>query len=328
MKKQDLKSKIISKVERDLADIETALHENLNPYYDLVSDIAGHLLFSGGKRLRPLLMILSSRICDYKNGSEIKFSTIFEYIHTATLLHDDVIDQAKMRRGKNTAHIIWDPSQVVLTGDFLLARAMALVSETKLFEVVETITNIIEDMTQGEIVQLNKKGKINLTEHEYMEIIRRKTGVLIQGACKTGAIIAKASKEKIKALSDYGYYIGMAFQMADDLLDYTSDTKTMGKNTGIDIKEGKLTLPLIVTLKKACKDDKEWLCKIIKNQNFKNKDFKDIVAMLHKYKGIEYTRIKALEYVEKAKKTLKIFKLCKSKEIMNMIADYSILRKV
>ena len=328
MKKHDLKSKIISKVEKDLLDIETALYENLNPYYELVSDIAGHLLFSGGKRLRPLLMILSSRICNYKDGAEIKFSTIFEYIHTATLLHDDVIDQAKIRRGKNTAHIIWDPSQVVLTGDFLLARAMALVSETKLFEVVETITKVIEDMTQGEIIQLNKKGKINLTEHEYMEIIRRKTGVLIQGACKTGAIIAKASKGKIKALSNYGYYLGMAFQMADDLLDYTSDAETMGKDAGIDIKEGKLTLPLIVTLKKACKDDQKWLCKIINNKKFDIGDFKDIVAMLHKYKGIEYTRFKALEYVKKAKKTLEIFKPCKSKEIMDMIADYSILRKV
>ncbi|MEA1968253.1 MAG: polyprenyl synthetase family protein, partial [Thermodesulfobacteriota bacterium] len=268
--KKRLKDKILAKVEKDLADIETALSENLNPRLTLVSDIAGHLLFSGGKRLRPLLMVLSSRICGYKDGFEITFSTIFEYLHAATLLHDDVVDQADMRRGKTAAHTVWGIPEVVLTGDFLLARSLSIASMTRLPAIIEIVAGITEDMSQGEIDQLDKKGRLDLSENEYMEVIQQKTAVLIKGACKSGAVIAHADIDNENALSQYGYHLGIAFQMADDLLDYTADFTTLGKKPGADIREGKLTLPLIFALSKANEKDRQYMEKIIQDAHLTN----------------------------------------------------------
>ena len=327
--KQDLKTKILSKVKDDLINIETALHENLDPCLDFVSDIAGHLLFSGGKRLRPLLMVLSSRLCGYSGGDEIKFSTVFEYLHTATLLHDDVVDTAGMRRGKITAHSKWGAPEVVLTGDFLLARSLSITSTAKSPELIEIIAKITEDMSQGEIDQLHRKGDINLNEEAYMEVIRRKTAVLIQGACRSGAVFARGrSNEKEKALTHYGYHLGMAFQMADDLLDYTADAGSTGKNPGADIREGKLTLPLIAALAKAEQQDRAWMEKMIKTSSFNEHDFRDLISMLYKYRGIEYTESKARHHVEKAKASLDIFDHSEPKDIMIMLADYAVARKV
>ena len=247
----NIKHRILALVKDDLKEIETALKENLNPHLDLVSKIAGHILFSGGKRLRPLLMVLSARICGYDGDYDKTFSTIFEYLHAATLLHDDLVDQATLRRGKPVAHSIWDNATTVLVGDFLLARALSIASETELPNVIRIVAEITENMSQGEIHQLMRKGSLDLTEKEYMEIIRRKTAVLFQGACRVSALIAGAPNEKEIALSDYGFNLGIAFQMVDDLLDYTLDTGVLGKEVGADLKEGKLTLPVIYSLKAA-----------------------------------------------------------------------------
>lgn len=326
--KKRLKDKILAKVEKDLADIETALSENLNPRLTLVSDIAGHLLFSGGKRLRPLLMVLSSRICGYKDGFEITFSTIFEYLHAATLLHDDVVDQADMRRGKTAAHTVWGIPEVVLTGDFLLARSLSIASMTRLPAIIEIVAGITEDMSQGEIDQLDKKGRLDLSENEYMEVIQQKTAVLIKGACKSGAVIAHADIDNENALSQYGYHLGIAFQMADDLLDYTADFTTLGKKPGADIREGKLTLPLIFALSKANEKDRQYMEKIIQDARLTNEDFNELITMLHKYRGLEYTELKAREHVKKAKENLEIFEPSEARDVMMMLADYAIARDV
>lgn len=326
--KKRLKDKILAKVEKDLADIETALSENLNPRLTLVSDIAGHLLFSGGKRLRPLLMVLSSRICGYKDGFEITFSTIFEYLHAATLLHDDVVDQADMRRGKTAAHTVWGIPEVVLTGDFLLARSLSIASMTRLPAIIEIVAGITEDMSQGEIDQLDKKGRLDLSENEYMEVIQQKTAVLIKGACKSGAVIAHADIDNENTLSQYGYHLGIAFQMADDLLDYTADFTTLGKKPGADIREGKLTLPLIFALSKANEKDRQYMEKIIQDAHLTNEDFNELITMLHKYRGLEYTELKAREHVKKAKENLEIFEPSEARDVMMMLADYAIARDV
>ncbi|MBW2670019.1 MAG: polyprenyl synthetase family protein, partial [Deltaproteobacteria bacterium] len=180
----DIKHKILNLVKDDLSEIEVALKQNLNPHFDLVSQIAGHILFSGGKRLRPLLMVLSARICGYDGNYEKTFSTIFEYLHAATLLHDDLVDEATLRRGKPVANSIWGNAIAVLVGDFLLARSLSIAAETKRPDVIKVVAEITENMSQGEIHQLMKKGCIDLTEKEYMEIIRRKTAVLFQGTCR------------------------------------------------------------------------------------------------------------------------------------------------
>ena len=322
----DLKHKILMQVKHDLEEIEVALEQNLNPYLDLVSQIAGHILFSGGKRLRPLLMVLSSRICGYDGDYDKIFSTIFEYLHAATLLHDDLVDEATLRRGKPVANSIWGNAATVLVGDFLLARSLAIAAETKQPEVIKVVSGITENMSQGEIHQLMRKGSLDLTESEYMEIIKRKTAVLFQGTCRAGALIANVSLKKETALSDYGFNLGIAFQMVDDLLDYTLDTVTLGKEVGADLKEGKLTLPVIYSLKSAGEIDRTLMENIIKNKNFSVNDFKTLIRMIDKYGGRLYTQNLATEYVQNAKKALVVFENSKTKEVLLMIADYTLSR--
>ena len=323
-----LKQRIIEKAATDLERVEAALKKNLSPNLRLVKEIASHLLFSGGKRLRPLLMIHSARLCNYDNGFEIQFSVLFEYLHAATLLHDDVVDEAAVRRGKKAAHTKWSAPKVVLTGDFLLATALGIAAKTKEPDIISVIAKITRDMSEGEIDQLDKKGKLDLSEKEYFEIIKRKTAVLIQGACKSGAILARADKEKTDALEQYGFNLGMAFQMADDLLDYTASAEELGKNPGADIREGKLTLPLIHSLANASLNDKKWMENAITETNFSSELFKELKEKLYTYKGIAYTQQKALDHVKKAKACLNIFQDSQSKELLCQIADYSIERKV
>jgi len=324
----DIKHRILSLVKDDLSEIEVALEQNLNPHFDLVSQIAGHILFSGGKRLRPLLMVLSARLCGYDGNYEKTFSTIFEYLHAATLLHDDLVDEATLRRGKPVAHSLWGNAIAVLVGDFLLARSLSIAAETKRPDVIKVVAEITENMSQGEIHQLMKKGCIDLTETEYMEIIERKTAVLFQGTCRVGALISGVSKEKEAALAGYGFNIGIAFQMVDDLLDYSQNTPALGKKVGADLKEGKLTLPVIYSLKSADAKDRIQMENIIKNKDFSMEDFETLIAIMKKYGGQTYTQKVAQKYVKNAKNALEIFKDSTTKEILLTIADYTLARNV
>jgi octaprenyl-diphosphate synthase len=322
----DLKYKILARVKKDLEEIEVALEQNLNPHLDLVSQIAGHILFSGGKRLRPLLMVLSARICGYDAGYDKVFSTIFEYLHAATLLHDDLVDEATLRRGKPVANSIWGNPTAVLVGDFLLARSLAIAAETKRPHLIKVVSNITENMSQGEIHQLMRKGHLDLTEAEYMEIIERKTAVLFQGTCRSGALISDVPLKKVDALSDYGFNLGMAFQMVDDLLDYSSDTDVLGKEVGADLKEGKLTLPVIHSLESAVPKDRALMENIIRSRNFSINDFKILIKMIDKYGGRTYTQNLAADYVRHAKEGLAVFNNTETKETLLMIADYTLSR--
>lgn len=324
----DAKQKILAAVETDLADIEKALSDNLYPYLDLVSEVAGHIIFSGGKRLRPLLMVLGARICGYTGDYDVTFSTAIEFLHTATLLHDDLVDGASLRRGKPVAHALWGNPVAVLVGDFLLARALSISAGTGNLEVVKVLSKLTEDMSQGEVQQLMRKGDLSLTESEYLDVIRRKTAVLFEAACKVSAIIANAPPGKEKALADYGYNLGIAFQMADDLFDYTLETADLGKEVGADLKEGKITLPVIYALKQADSADKDVMVKIIKDENFSVADFKTLTGMLDKHGGIAYTEKEATSYIEKAKETLSVFKSSETKDTLLDIADYVLKRRV
>ena len=309
---RDLKGEILIMVEKDLAEIEVALTDNLNPYLDLVSDVAKHILFAGGKRLRPLLMVLSARICGYKGNYDKVFSTIFEYLHAATLLHDDLVDGAELRRGKPVANRIWGNPTAVLVGDFLLARGLSIAAATGKPRIIKIIAEITENMSQGEIQQLMRKGSLDLTEEEYLEVIRRKTAVLFQGACRISAIIAGSPKRFEKALSEYGNNLGIAFQMADDLLDYTLD---------------KSTLPVIYSLKKAGRTDRHRMEAIIKNNKFSVREFRSLIELLEKNGGIAYTKECAKKHIEKGKRALLVFKPSKTRKILEYIADYALVRK-
>jgi octaprenyl-diphosphate synthase len=323
----DLKLKILFKVKADLEEIETALSQNLNPYLDLVSETARHILFSGGKRLRPLLMVLSARLCGYDGDQDKFYSTIFEYLHAATLLHDDLVDGASIRRGKPVAHSLFGKSTAVLVGDFLLARGLSIAARTRKIKVIEIIAGITENMSQGEIHQLLKKEHFDMTESEYMEIIRRKTAVLIQGACQVGALLADAATDRENALAEYGHHVGIAFQMADDLLDYTADTTVLGKTVGADLREGKLTLPVIHAIENAPADSRRKMKQIIRNKNFSTEEFQTLTDMLKNYGGIEYTQKQAIEYIQRAKNAISIFEPSPTRETLMDIADYALKRK-
>jgi len=322
----DLKHRILAAVKEDLDSIEKALVDNLNPYLDLVSEVAGHILFSGGKRLRPLLMVLSARICGYNGDYEKTFSTALEYLHAATLLHDDLVDEATLRRGKPVAHSKWGSSIAVLVGDYLLARALSISAATGRLRIVEILAGLTENMSQGEVHQLMRKGDISLTEDEYKEVIRRKTAMLFEAACRVSAILSDATEEQEKALAEYGYNLGIAFQMADDLFDYTLQTSEFGKEVGADLREGKLTLPVIYALKQAQTGDRELMIKIIRDQDFSEADFKTLIDLLKKYGGLTYTQNTAASYIDTAKRALAVFDPSPTKETMLDIAEYALAR--
>jgi len=321
-----LKEQIVTGVKDDLVAIETELAKNLQPKFDLVAKVAGHILFSGGKRLRPLLMVLCARLCGYRGNHDKTYAAAFEYLHAATLLHDDLIDGGTLRRGKPPAYTAYGNETAVLTGDFLLARALAVSAMTGNLEVVRTIVDITEQMSQGEIDQLDKKGRLEITEAEYLDIIRRKTAVLFQGACRVGALIADAPRSAIDALSEYGLNLGMAFQMTDDLLDYTADTGELGKRIGTDLKEGKLTLPVISALQKAKNQDRVDMEAIISDNHFSADDFIRLVSLLQRLGGIDYTRRQAEKHITRARTAIDLFPSSEAKAILMNIAAYALVR--
>lgn len=321
-----LKQKLLRKADRDLEIIESVLVENLTPHLELVKQAAGHLIFSGGKRLRPLLVVLSSRICGHETPFVPKFASAFEFVHTATLLHDDVIDGASMRRGKAVANSIYGTPVTVLTGDFLLARASYIAAGTENTKIIKIVASMTEEMSQGEIYQLIKKGDIHITEQDYMEIIRCKTSILIQCACRTGAILAGAGQAEENALTTYGRHLGFVFQIADDILDYTAETPELGKTVGTDLKEGKLTLPLIHALTRAEKADRRFMEAVIANEDFTESDFKTLLDLLEKYNGLDYAERIASEHLARARAQLEIFAPSETRETLEMLADYALYR--
>lgn len=324
----DLKERILEQVEPDLLQINKALAENLDPKTALVEKVAGHILFAGGKRLRPLLMVLGARLCHYPHNDIFTYAIMGEYLHAATLLHDDLIDGGELRRGRPAAHTVFGPEIAVLTGDFLLARAIQMAAQTQNIEVVQTITGITEAMSIGEIDQLGHIGDSRLTEDQYMEIIRRKTAILFEGTCRCGALIAKAPTSQVTALTTYGYHLGMAFQIADDLLDYTADSTTLGKKAGADLREGKLTLPLIRTLKAASTSDQETILKVINDRNFSSKDLDHLIKLMEQYDTLTSSRQTAQVHVQEAEAVLGMFSSGDLKSLLFDIAEYALVRKL
>jgi octaprenyl-diphosphate synthase len=324
----DLKERILKAVQPDLDAIETALAKNLNPHLDLVRDVAGHILFSGGKRLRPLLMVLSARLCEYRGDYDKTFSTALEYLHAATLLHDDLVDGASLRRNQPAAHLKWGNSIAVLVGDFLLARALSVSAATGRARIVQTLAELTEQMSQGEVHQLMRKGDIRLSEAEYLEVIRRKTAVLFETACRVSAVLADASTEKESALAAYGLNLGMAFQIADDLFDYTLGTSQLGKDVGSDLREGKMTLPLIQGLKQVGDGDREWMVRVVQDPNFSTGDFSKLVGLLQASGATRYAEKAAEAYIFKAKAALALFPQTETLGTLIDIADYALHRRV
>ena len=319
---------VFSTYKDDLQQVEKCINNNVISEIKLIPEIAHHLIDSGGKRFRPLLLLICARLCGYRGEHRFPMATVMEFIHTATLLHDDVIDQAAIRRGKDSANKIFGNSVSILVGDFLCFKAFMLMSgigNNDIFGLVSQMGNI---MSEGEVFQLTKCGDVNMNQDEYLSIIEKKTAVLISASCATGAILGSAPREKIDALAQFGRNAGMAFQITDDILDYTAKGKDFGKSIGKDLEEGKITLPLIFALQQSTDEEKNKIKEIIARKKSSQKAAREIVKLIQKYKGIDSSLQIAAGYISEAKSQLSIFGDCPEKDHLNAVAEYILSRNI
>jgi octaprenyl-diphosphate synthase len=320
--------KLVGLIGDDLVQVEAELKENLHCDVSLISKVGEYVLMSGGKRLRPVLLLLSSRLCGYQGGRQIPLASVLEFIHTATLLHDDVVDNAEIRRGNSSANSLWGNEASVLIGDYMYAKSFSVMVEHGDMRILDLLSSATTQMAQGEVLQLVKTGDIEATEEDYIDIVIKKTAVLISAACKTGAILGGVSREEEEALASYGMNLGIAFQLVDDSLDYTSQNEGFGKAIGIDLHEGKMTLPLIHLLRNA--DDlerNEVISLMERDVEIEEGDLRRVLELINRYKGIEYTIGKADGFIQNAKKNLEIFKDSEYKKALFTIADFVLKRE-
>ena len=311
--------------EPELKIVEDRLKDFFKSIASPIPLIGKHLIDSGGKRLRPLLLILSADISGFKGEARLDLAGIIESIHAASLLHDDVVDAAEVRRGKSSAHSIWGNQIVILVGDFLYANALRLAVLQKNQKIMETLSGATTRMTEGEILQLTKIGDPDITEEEYLNIISAKTGALISAACRIGAILGSLPEDKENALSHFGMKTGTAFQMADDILDYMADEGKLGKRLGKDLREGKITLPIIYLLKVATDKEVREVKNIIKD-GFKQGDLKRIRELFKKHNVLTLSFKKAHGLISDAKVNLEMFPHSAAKEALFTVADYVLSR--
>ncbi|MEW6066754.1 MAG: polyprenyl synthetase family protein [Nitrospirota bacterium] len=317
---------IFKKYEQDLKIVEERLRDLFKSPVFAIPLIGNYILDGGGKRLRPLILLLSSELAGFKGDARLTLAGIIESIHTASLLHDDVVDGAELRRGKKPAHALWGNQIVILVGDFLYSNALRLAVLHKSQRIMETLSAATTKMTEAEILQLSKMGDPDITEDEYINIISGKTAALISAACKIGAILGSLSEDKESALTQFGIKTGIAFQMADDILDYMADEGELGKRLGRDLKEGKITLPLIYLLKSASATEVEEVRSIIKG-NSKKSGLKRILRLFKNYNSIEISLKRAKGLIEEAKSELSEFPDSPAKKSLLKIADYALWRE-
>jgi len=319
---------VFSAYKDDLQQIEKHLNRYITSEVKLIPEVSHHLLDSGGKRFRPLLLLISSRLCGYSGEDRFPLAAVIEFIHTASLLHDDVIDQATIRRGRTSANNIWGNAASVLVGDFLYSKAFKLMSEIGNIAVIRLISKITNIMSEGEVFQLMKCGDINMTEDEYLSIIEKKTAVLISAACASGAILGSAAPDKIESMEQFGCKIGMAFQITDDTLDYMAKEEDFGKSIGKDLEEGKMTLPLIYALGQCTGAEKEKAKELIAGKENYQQAAQEILSMIHKYQGIDYSMQYADKLIREAQAKLNVFADSPEKNQLHAVAEYILSRKI
>jgi len=315
---------IFKEYESELKEVEKELANIFQSDAALIPAIGAYILNSGGKRLRPLFLLLSADLAGYKGYKRVILAAVIEALHTASLLHDDVVDEAELRRGKKSSNRIWGNPVVVLLGDYLYAKALHISVAQESLPIMEALSYATSLMAEGEILQLMKAGDPSITFDEYIKIVTGKTAGLITAACRIAGLLAKLETEKVQALTDFGHNIGIAFQMIDDILDYVADQSELGKKLGKDLMEGKITLPLIELLKKA--KEKEEIVNIIKSNRLSEESLGKILQYLKKYNCIESSIKIAKDYIEKAKSSLYLFNDSPYRQTLFKIADYVLLR--
>ena len=314
-------------VEEKLILVEEKIKNKLTSEVDLVQKISDYHIKTGGKRLRALLTLGSSKLCGYlKGGRDINLAACVELIHGATLLHDDVIDNCDLRRGKKTTNVIWGNQSSILAGDYLLSRCFEMMVEDGNLEILKLLSSTSAKIAQGEILQLQHKGEVDMLEETYLNIISSKTAVLFSAATKVGAILAERNNKEKEALEFYGKNLGLTFQIADDTLDYNSNINLFGKNTGNDFYEGKITLPIILLFQQANFSEKKHLENIFNKDIRYENDFSDVLKLISKYKIISQCYKKADHFINLASNSLSIFNNTEEKKILENLTSFSIER--
>lgn len=313
-------------IETELKETEAAFSHYLGSDVSLIPKIGEHIILSGGKRLRPALLILTCGMLggDRKTGTLL--AAAIEFIHTATLLHDDVVDEADMRRGLASANTIWGNEASVLVGDFLFAMAFDLAVDQGSLATLKSLSTATKRLAEGEILELMKTADVTTTEDDYIKIIDGKTAILMASASEIGAIIAEAEPDLQMKMKEFGHCLGIAFQMIDDILDYTSCEENLGKTIGIDLEEGKVTLPLIHTLQHSSPKEQERIKEIISADFVSRQDFDFVHELMKKYQSLEFTRLKTNSYLKKAHTILNELPQSPEREALHFITDYVLSR--
>jgi len=300
-------SKFLDQFDSYFSRINQELHKVVNSDVSLIEEVGSYSLLGGGKRLRPLFFILSCQLCNYHDSDMYPLSTIFECIHAASLLHDDVLDNASIRRGRSSANKIWGNSAAVLVGDFLFSKSSRMAADKRHIEFLKLFADTAIRMTEGQILELDNTHNWNITRREYTGIITSKTAGLISAACASGGIIAGAKQAKTQSLEDFGLNMGIAFQIVDDVLDYTSTAEKSGKQSCNGLRQGKVTLPLIYTLTYLEKGERDRLEHLFKNRKASEKDYLRIIELVHDNGAINKCRRDAQGYMDLAETHLSLF---------------------
>lgn len=312
----------------DLKRVEEQIHTDLKSNIPLIDTISTYLFNSGGKRFRPLLLILTSELTGYHGGIHIEMASVIELIHAATLLHDDVIDEAHIRRGNKTARMLWGNQASILVGDYLYTKAQCKIVSLRNHEINEVVAEATRRMTKGELAQLAYNADFQITEEDYLQIIGNKTAALIAAACRIGAVLGECPDDKKDRIESFGWDLGMAFQLADDTLDYAANRSKLGKSIGKDLQEGKITLPLLCLLQRCSQNEATRIEEIIRLSTFTGENLDFILKLMQEHGVIEYSFDKARVYVEKAKKSLMPFKDSISLQALFAVADYVVDREL
>ena len=320
-------SDLKNSVEEKLVIVEEKIKSKLSSKVSLVDEMTSYHLRTGGKRLRALLTLGAAKICGYSKGSrDVNLAACVELIHAATLMHDDVIDNSEIRRGKKTLNSIWGNQSSILVGDYLLSRCFEMMVEDGNLEILKLLSSTSAEISQGEVLQLQHKGEIDMLEETYLKIITAKTASLFSAATKVGSILSNRESKIKEALEFYGKNLGLTFQIADDTLDYNSELKFFGKKIGNDFYEGKVTLPIILLYQKSDPNEKSELKKIFEKNERNEEELKKVLMMIKNYNIISDCYKKAEFFINLASNSLSIFDESKEKEILKNLTSFSLER--
>lgn len=318
--------RLFSLVEKDIEEVNAHILKEMHSPVALIPQLAGHIIAAGGKRLRPMLTLSAAKLCGYQGKRHIELAACVEFIHTATLLHDDVVDESELRRGQESANAIWGNEASVLVGDFLFSRAFQLMVRDGSLEVLKILSDTSAVIAEGEVLQLMTANDPEATEEAYLEVIKAKTAALFAAAAKIGAVIADKPSAQVEALDAYGMNLGIAFQLVDDILDYSAEQQKLGKTVGDDFREGKVTLPLILVWKEGNEEERAFLKRTIEDLDQKEGDLETAISLMRKYGTLETTAERARHYGELARSALKAFPSGEIREAMIEVIDFCINR--